>query len=192
MRQRRRQLSRHQQAFAAQQLFRHLRQLSLFRRSRRIAFYVARDGEISPHLLMRQARAMGKRCYLPVMRKDRSCRLFFMPYEPGSTRRESRYRIEEPRYAPARALAPAALNLVLMPLVAFDDSGARLGMGKGYYDRSFAFTRRGLWPVRLVGLAHECQRVEKLEAAIWDVPLEMIATDRKVYWTTASRSEPRR
>jgi len=55
-------------------------------------------------------------------------------------------------------------------------------MGKGYYDRTFAFVRGNIaaGPV-LIGLGHECQRVEKLEAASWDVPLGGIITGQQFY-----------
>ena len=66
----------------------------------------------------------------------------------------------------------ADMKLVFMPLVGFDILGGRLGMGGGYYDKTFA-TRESL----LVGLAHDCQKVDSLPIESWDVPLDAIATD---------------
>ena len=63
-----------------------------------------------------------------------------------------------------------------------DDKGNRLGMGKGYYDRTFAFVNdKSATGPELIGLAHECQRVENLEAADWDVPLGGIITGQQFY-----------
>jgi 5-formyltetrahydrofolate cyclo-ligase len=76
-------------------------------------------------------------------------------------------------------IQPLALDLVLTPLVGFDHKGNRLGMGGGYYDRSFAFLlRRQNWKKpRLVGLAYDFQQLDKLPAKNWDVPLTAVATD---------------
>ena len=82
----------------------------------------------------------------------------------------------------APVIAPQDLSCVFMPLVAFDDKGNRLGMGKGYYDRTFAFVNdKSAKGPELIGLAHECQRVENLEAADWDVPLGGIITGQQFY-----------
>lgn len=82
-----------------------------------------------------------------------------------------------------RGWQAARLDLILMPLAAFDEKGNRIGMGGGYYDRTLAATVHGPgWrrPV-LVGLAFEAQRVETIPAREWDVPLDWIATEAGVY-----------
>jgi 5-formyltetrahydrofolate cyclo-ligase len=81
------------------------------------------------------------------------------------------------------------LDLVLMPLVGFDADGNRLGMGAGFYDRKFAFLRhRRAWrrPL-LLGIAFDAQRVERFDAALHDVPLWGVVTERAVYGRAASR-----
>ena len=66
-----------------------------------------------------------------------------------------------------------------MPLVAFDDRGRRVGMGGGYYDRTFAARRgrRALRRPRLVGVAFGFQRRDALPGAAWDVPLDAAVTE---------------
>jgi 5-formyltetrahydrofolate cyclo-ligase len=94
---------------------------------------------------------------------------------------------------PARKFTckPFALSLVLLPLVAFDSEGNRLGMGKGYYDRTFAFLRRSVRQrPALLGLAHECQKVDELEIAWWDVPLDGVVTDEAWYKGFPVRLKP--
>lgn len=184
MRRRRRSLGKLQQRNAAQALYRRLVQSSVFRFSRRIAFTIARDGEISPQLLLREAQRRGKQCYLPVMSRVGKDRLTFR-LAADSRQLDSRNRFGIPEPLRSKACPPRVLSLVLLPLVAFDASGNRLGMGKGYYDHTFAFLRgsQRRRPL-LLGLAHECQRVESLDTASWDVPLQGIVTD--VAWYKAA------
>jgi 5-formyltetrahydrofolate cyclo-ligase len=179
-RRKRRALSTAQQKIAARQLFRQLVTSSLFRFSKRIAFTMAADGEIDPSLLLAEAQRRGKECYLPVISPIGAPRLRFKRWRKGEALRKNFYDIAEPRSG--RYCPPNTLSLVLLPLVAFDASCNRLGMGKGYYDRTFAFKGRSSRqrPV-LVGLAHECQRVEKLEVEAWDLPLDGIVTDQRWY-----------
>ena len=73
-------------------------------------------------------------------------------------------------------LPPEKLDLVLVPGVAFDQSGNRLGFGKGYFDR---FLAKCLCPA--VGLAYELQLVDAIEARPHDVPMNRIVTERAVY-----------
>jgi 5-formyltetrahydrofolate cyclo-ligase len=79
--------------------------------------------------------------------------------------------------------------LVLLPLVAFDATGNRLGMGGGYYDRSFAF-KKSLPPASkpiLVGIAHQLQKVAALSVEHWDIVMDTIATNRALYPGCGSR-----
>lgn len=180
LRQCRRALGAAQQKAAARRLYRRLVTTSLFRFSRRIAFTMAADGEIDPALLLAAAQVRGKECYLPVLNPIDPPRLRFKRWQRGDKLRSNRYGIAEPRHG--RYCPPRALSLVLMPLVGFDANGNRLGMGKGYYDRTFAFRRRSVAarPL-LLGLAHECQRVDRLQAEAWDLPLDGVVTDGAWY-----------
>jgi len=180
LRKRRRALSVAQQKSAARHLYRRLVTSPLFRFSRRIAFTMAADGEIDPSLLLATAQRRGKECYLPVLNVIGEPRLRFKRWRKGEVLRTNFYGIAEPRHG--RYCPPRTLSLVLMPLVGFDAGGNRLGMGKGYYDRTFAFRRHSTqWRPVLVGLAHECQKVEKLEVEAWDLPLDGIVTDAAWY-----------
>jgi 5-formyltetrahydrofolate cyclo-ligase len=179
-RSKRRALSAAQQKIAARRLYKNLVTSSLFRFSRRIAFTMAADGEIDPSLLLAAAQRRGKECYLPVISPVGAPRLRFKRWRRSEPLRKNFYGIAEPRAG--RYCPPRMLSLVLMPLVAFDSDRNRLGMGKGYYDRTFAFRRHSARrrPM-LVGLAHECQRVDQLEVEVWDLPLDGIVTDGTWY-----------
>jgi len=180
IRRRRRALTPRQQKLAARSLHARVLRSALFRFSRRIAFTLARDGEIDPMPLLQTALKRGKACYLPVMNRLGEDRLTFRRWLPGQKLVKGAWGIPEPRLA--KACAPRFLSLAFMPLVAFDAAGNRLGMGKGFYDRSFSFKRsaQAARPI-LLGLAHECQRVESVGVASWDVPLCGIVTDQHWY-----------
>jgi 5-formyltetrahydrofolate cyclo-ligase len=180
LRDRRNALTSAEQDEASRRLFHTLAGHELFRLSQRITFTLARDGEINTLPLMLEAHRLGKECYLPVMVSQAGVdRLLFRQWEPAGQLQANFYGIDEPQ---GRECPPEQLDLVLLPLVGFDARCNRLGMGKGYYDHTFAFVRDGRHdkPV-LLGLAHECQRVERLEVTSWDVPLQGIVTDKAWY-----------
>lgn len=183
LREKRRQLSAHQQKQAATNLARRIKQQPFFLRSQHIAFYLAEDGEISPNKILLEAIKRGKSCYLPVVHPLHKQQINFSPYRPGDKLTANRFGILEP--LTARATFPAwALDVVLMPLVGFDQQGNRLGMGGGFYDRAFAFKKQtnntaSRNPI-LVGLAHHCQEVASLSCDPWDIPLQYVATDKGI------------
>ncbi|MDA1106905.1 MAG: 5-formyltetrahydrofolate cyclo-ligase [Proteobacteria bacterium] len=175
LRQQRRALSLAARVSGAKQVARRLAATPLFRAARRIAVYLSNDGEIDVAPLLRRAWACGKTCYLPVLRGKR---LGFAAYRRGDALRRNRFGIPEPAL-PARKLAGAlALDLILVPLVAFDAQGHRLGMGAGFYDRTLAArARRTHWRrPRLIGVAYDFQQVAQLVPAPWDVPLDGVVT----------------
>ncbi|MEN2395472.1 5-formyltetrahydrofolate cyclo-ligase [Pseudomonas halotolerans] len=183
LRQARRALTPAQQREAARGLYRQLAQHPLFRRARHIALYLPNDGEIDPRLLLRAAQRRGKATYLPVLSPWPQTKMVFQRIRPGEKLRANRFRILEPQMNIARQRKVWTLDLVLLPLVGFDEAGGRLGMGGGFYDRSLAYlARRQQWrKPTLLGLAHECQKVERLAQASWDVPLQGTVSDRHWY-----------
>ncbi|MEW6354673.1 MAG: 5-formyltetrahydrofolate cyclo-ligase, partial [Pseudomonadota bacterium] len=157
--------------------------LRSFRSARHIAFYLANDGEIDPLPLMQRAWAAGKICYLPVLDNLHPQRLWFAPFRPGERMVYNRFNILEPDAPRRRGMSARRLNLVFAPLVAFDARGNRLGMGGGFYDRTLEFLpRRRVWrSPRVVGLAYEFQKTAHIARAAWDVPMQAIVTDARVY-----------
>ncbi|KJH79592.1 5-formyltetrahydrofolate cyclo-ligase [Pseudomonas sp. KSR10] len=183
LRQARRQLSPVQQRQAARNLYRQLAQHPLFRRARHVALYLPNDGEIDPRPLLLEAQRRGKATYLPVLNAWPRTRMVFQRILPNEQLKPNRFGISEPVFCHARQRSIWALDLILMPLVGFDEHGGRLGMGGGFYDRSLAYRSRrkkGHKPT-LLGLAHECQKVDRLPLASWDVSLEATVTGRGWY-----------
>jgi 5-formyltetrahydrofolate cyclo-ligase len=170
-------------ASAEANALRRIQRVPQFRRARRIAGYVGSKGEVDPMPLLTLAAQMGKACYLPVLHPFRKGRLWFRRWCPGDQMKPNRFGILEPLPGPGELLAARHLDLVIVPLLGFDSNCHRLGMGGGYYDRSFAFSRHLEHAKRpyLLGLAHESQRIDHLNTQPWDVTLDAVVTDRNHY-----------
>jgi len=150
--------------------------------SRFIAGYWPNNGEINPLPLIHYASTVLKKCcYLPVLNPYSNGKLQFVEYREGDPLFPNRFGILEPKFALTRVIPNSDLDLVMMPLVAFDPQGNRLGMGGGYYDKTFSFLKslhKAHQPY-LLGLAYEFQRIKKLPAELHDIPLNGIATEKR-------------
>ncbi|NIR28113.1 MAG: 5-formyltetrahydrofolate cyclo-ligase [Gammaproteobacteria bacterium] len=177
MRHRRRRLAADERVAYARCLTRILLHSGLIWPARRIACYLSNDGEMDLGPLFPRLRAMRKETFLPALHRRR---LLFLPYEQSAPLVRNRFGIAEPARPPSAACPPQGLDLVLVPLVAFDGAGNRLGMGGGYYDRTFAYLRhRRYWRApALLGVAYEFQQVAALPAHSWDIPLHGVVTER--------------
>ncbi len=182
LRRKRRALSFEQQQQASEQLALNLLKHPDLHRARHIGIYLANDGEIDPHLYIDLARRKGIHFYLPILHPIYPGKLVFSPYFDGIQLSANRFGIPEPPFPRSRRRPAWALDAVLFPLVGFDENGGRLGMGGGFYDRTFAFSRLrpGMAP-KLIGLAHDFQKVKVLPIEPWDVPLHGVVTDKCRY-----------
>jgi len=178
-RKRRAQLSKDELEAAALQLFDRISVLPEFINASKIATYSAVNGEISLNPVIDLALEMGKQIYLPNLDLKS---LRFSPYFHDQKMRINRFKLPEPDVTDDEMLAPEAMDLVLAPLVVFDPQRNRIGMGGGYYDRSFEFRKQAGRDVPiLIGVAHELQKVDQLLAEDWDVRLDMVVTDGGIY-----------
>ena len=176
LRRRRRSLSNKEQSLAAELLADVFFQAGLHRQHKRIGCYWPVDGEIDPRPLIERLIKAQKHCFLPIIHPTED-RLVFGEYFPEAKMKENRFGIKEP--IDASPSSAQTLDLILIPLVGFDQRGNRLGMGGGFYDRTLAFKLKTPQRPNLIGLAHECQRVEHLETDPWDIPMTGILTSHK-------------
>lgn len=174
LRQRRRSLSADAQAAARREVTRAVYTLPEWSRVQRIAIYHTADGEIETDDIIQRCHSEGIQVYLPVIGPQRS--MVFAHWGPNEQLVKNSFGIFEP---PENAsLCPAAnLDILFLPLVGWDKSGGRLGMGAGYYDRVLV----GITGPLLVGLAHREQEVEEIPLDSWDMPLDVIITDAGTY-----------
>ena len=166
---------------AAEQLSIRVAALKVFKEAQHIAGYLAFDGEMDPENLLQQALTAGKTIYLPILMGENP--MLFAPYRPGDPLVPNYFDIPEPQVPKEQLVSPQELDLVLTPLVAFDETGTRMGMGGGFYDRSFAFLSYPGHPPKpqLLGLAYELQKWPVLNRQPWDIPLHGIATEATLY-----------
>lgn len=155
-----------------------------FHRSRRIGLYMAVNNEVNLALLAHTAKERKKECYYPALNPlGAKETMAFLSARTGNWQL-NRYAIAEPLTPLAKRVALRTLDLVLLPLVAFDDRGGRLGMGGGYYDRTFRHLAgqmsRGGEKTILVGIGYEFQRVRRMPTNEMDVRLDYVVTERSL------------
>lgn len=184
LRARRQNLSEIQQRQAARNLYKNLAQQPMFQRARRIAVYLANDGEISPQELMQTAMEQGRQVYVPVLAPWPHHAMVLQRVSEQTCWEANRFGIQQPKWDTAEQAFVWSLDMLCMPLVGFDAEGGRLGMGGGFYDRMLAplLEHSAMRRPYLVGLAHACQQVEHIPAQQWDVPLDLVATDTDIIY----------
>lgn len=171
-------LSEQDRLTAAKSAASHFQIQDFFQHSQKIACYLPYQDEFDANPLIEAVWAAKKHCYVPVVQAEKWLR--FVRYDDGTALRKNQYGILEP-IQQEQVVAPAELDVVVLPLLAFDRQGNRLGTGGGYYDRTFAFLRGEENPKPyLVGLAYAAQEVAEIEADPWDVPLSFVVTEKSV------------
>lgn len=151
----------------------------------RIGFYLPFDSEMDLLPLLNRSLWQKKYCYLPIVPHRFEKKLGFSRIGTTPNWYINRFGIHE--YWTRHQARARQLDLLLMPLVGFDLNGYRLGMGGGFYDTSLAYLRRrSAWKKPfLMGIAYECQKVETLPRDPWDIPLDAVLTEKKLYRFTA-------
>jgi 5-formyltetrahydrofolate cyclo-ligase len=160
---------------AAKSVARRVKNMQLLRKGRRIAVYKAIDGEIDLSPLIRYAQRAGCALYEPRIVDMRARKMEFVPWRSKS-RRVGVFS------AASMRIDPRSIDVVVVPLVAFDIHGWRLGFGAGFYDRKFAFARRGVHARPfLVGVGFDFQRISPQTPKPWDVRMHSVVTERHRY-----------
>lgn len=146
----------------------------------RFAIYMANDGEMNPAPIVEKLWLAQKTCYLPVLTHAEDHRILqFKSYQSHTELAPNSFGILEPQGG--EDIVSTELEIILTPLVAFDPYGNRLGMGGGYYDRTFKNLCHTHKKPHLIGLAYEFQKIDYLQNEAWDVPLTGVFTEKKFY-----------
>lgn len=175
IRNKRQALSLDQRNKNAQAICDYLQTQHWFLNAKRIGLYLANDGEIDLTPIIDQCRNLNISLSLPVIHSTQPS-MHFADWLNGENLEPNRFGIAEPKQGQAIPLSEH--SLVLVPLVAFDKEGNRIGMGGGYYDRFFQANKTSLTkgPL-LVGVAYKFQQLDSIRAQDWDKPLDGIITE---------------
>ncbi len=184
IRRRRRALTPEQQEQAAHQAACQAINYPPVSRAGKIALFLSVDGELDTRPLTELLWQRGQQVYLPVLHPFSAGNLLFIRYLPETPLTINRLRIPEPPLDIRYLATLDELDVILVPLVAFDAQGQRLGMGGGFYDRTLQhWQQHGCLPM---GFAHNCQQVGTLPVADWDVPLPALITPDNIWqWPAA-------
>lgn len=154
-----------------------------YQKSQSVACYLAMEEELDISPIIAQCWKEGKRCYLPVLDFDNAGYLQFGLYGPKTSLAKNKHNILEPVVvSPEQIIETQALDLVLLPLVAFDRTRNRLGMGGGYYDRTFSIKGTRASKPFLCGVAYSFQEVDSLPTEPWDKKLDAVITESEVIY----------
>lgn len=156
---------------AARAATRKLLRCRCWQRARRVGLFVAYRDELPTQALLQAAWQQGKQVYVP---KIHAGRMRFARLSRLSATRRNRHGIPEP--AQAVYIGAQRLDMVLLPLTAFDARGARLGTGGGYYDRCLAAHAARRQPLR-IGWAYAFQQQNEIPTEPWDLRLHRVCTD---------------
>lgn len=173
-----------QQEVASENLLQMIINAKLLHGVRSCAAYLSNDGELNPQQLIQYCWQNKIQPTLPVLHPFTAGNLLFLNYRSDSVMCTNKYGIPEPLCEVQNVVPLRNIDVLFVPLVGFDDKGNRLGMGGGYYDRTLhclavqkAEQNR---LTNIIGLAHDCQQVDRLPVQNWDVPLDAIITPTRI------------
>lgn len=178
-RDKRNQLTTKQQTDAANAVLSLAIASKVFNNCTSVGVYLTNDGELDTSQIIKYLWAQDIAVYLPVLHPFSKGYLLFLHYTPSTKMKANNYGILEPLLDVTKLCPVAQLDIILAPLVAFDDKGNRMGMGGGFYDRTIKGITRE--QTRLIGLAFDEQKTESLPTQVWDIPLPEILTPSTLF-----------
>jgi len=159
----------------------HLIKTDFYKKSETIACYISMGGEIDTQTILRHIWQDKKLCYLPIVGQDKKGSLQFGLYSPTTPLEKNSCKVLQPVVDSNQLISAQELDLVILPLTAFDRKGNRLGMGGGFYDRTFAFKAGRLSHLNpwLCGFAYSFQESEVIPCEAFDIQLNAIVTEKE-------------
>jgi len=179
MRQKRRNLTSQQQKLASIGCLEQIIAHPILKNCQQIALYLQNDGELSTQPIIQYCWANHINVYLPGLLANKPGFLEFIRFSSDSKMKTNRFGIAEPVVQHAATISPSQLDIIFLPLVAFDVKGSRLGMGGGFYDRTLGEIEKAVSKPMKIGLAHDFQQHPCLDTNPWDQPLDAIITPKR-------------
>lgn len=181
MKLKRQQLTKAEQTIFSNQILCTLLQHQHIFVSKYIAIFLSFKGEINTYPLIKYLWVHNKKIFLPILNTITQYNMLFLHYCPDTKLIKNYFNISEPVFNLRDIIPIRQLDILFVPLVAFDKEGQRLGMGGGFYDRILVnWQKKHFYPI---GLAYDFQLVNKIPSNPWDIPLPEIITPSKIwYW----------
>jgi 5-formyltetrahydrofolate cyclo-ligase len=182
MYQKRKALSSKERKLASKSATKLLMTSKIFLKSIHIACYVAKDAEMDLYAMIEKIWDLNKHCYLPVLYPKQSGQMLFIEHLPQDELITNRFGIKEPQFQKEKVIETKNLDLVIVPTVAFDIKGHRIGRGGGYYDNAFQFLTRTLVLKKpfLCGLAYKFQQIPEIISRKEDIRLHAVVTESEI------------
>jgi len=160
----------------SREITRKLLKLAEFKACRNILFFLSLPGEVQTDEMIQKALDLGKKVYVPLVDAKRRRLKVSEISSLDIEFEEKRFGIREPGLSHIKVVSPEALDFVLVPGVAFDKKGGRIGYGAGYYDK---FLKEVSGQAVPVGVAYDFQVLDSIPQTQFDVPVQMILTEKK-------------
>ncbi|MFC1807501.1 5-formyltetrahydrofolate cyclo-ligase [Candidatus Omnitrophota bacterium] len=138
-----------------------------------IMFYVSKSYEVDTSSMIEEALGLGKRVIVPVTDTKEKRLILSEIRDPKRELQEGPYGIYEPKKEYMRAVKIEDIDVVVVPGVAFDKKGNRIGHGGGYFDR---FLKNLSKTIPTIGLAFTSQLLERIKTLPWDIPVTRVIT----------------
>lgn len=173
----RRQLTAKESAQAGLSILKTIMQMNVFKRTVNVASYISLSGELCTKDMNEYFMTRHHLC-LPYMVTGQKGKMDFYSFKKGDELVENRFHILEPKNQPENLVLEDKIDVIVVPLVAFDNKGNRMGMGGGYYDRMLKKVRKDCL---VIGVAYEFQQVDELLVEEWDMPMDIVITEKNCY-----------
>lgn len=147
-----------------------------FKSAQHIGLYHAFRKEVDLHSLWIKANVLGKKTYFPAISQTNKT-MQFLEAIPEQELPANQFNIKEP-LPDSPSISIEKLDCLFIPLVAFDKTGYRLGMGQGYYDRALADLNKRPY---CVGVAYSFQEIEAVPFDSWDIALDAVITEMQIF-----------
>ncbi|WP_406030164.1 5-formyltetrahydrofolate cyclo-ligase [Succinivibrio sp.] len=173
----RRQVTAKESAQAGLSILKTIMQMNVFKRTVNVASYISLSGELCTQDMNEYFMTRHHLC-LPFMVTGLKGKMDFYSFKKGDELVENRFHILEPKNLPENLISEDKIDVIIVPLVAFDNKGNRMGMGGGYYDRMLKKVRKDCL---VIGVAYEFQLVDELLVEEWDMPMDIVITEKNCY-----------
>jgi 5-formyltetrahydrofolate cyclo-ligase len=149
--------------------------LNEFKQASTILFYVSYNNEVYTHGMIKELLTSKKNVVVPISdKKNRT--LILSKLDNWNDLSFGSYNILEPKKSKIKQVNLDSIDLIIVPGVGFDEKGNRIGHGKGYYDNLLRNSKQAT----SIGLSFECQIVEKIPTGEYDIPVDIIVTEKRV------------